>query len=94
MIRKLHTPVPGQGLTKLLGKVADLFAERSHHRFRVFAIHFNEQRKARMTLYECCDMGIGAPGNEIPLPVAGHRPILDVGWTVGNRDAIDNMTTA
>jgi len=69
-------------------------AQRGHYNSRVFAGHFDERGKARMTFHQGCNVTVLAPAQQITLPMTGDGAVFDFRGPFPNGDGIDDLTTA
>src|SRR6478609_11684160 len=77
MIRKLLSPVPGQGLIQFLWQLLRLLDERADYRLGVLTCHLGQHHVTRMTLDQGRDVAVVRPRQEIALPMARHCPIFN-----------------
>ena len=93
VVSHFETSVPGQGLLQLLGKTPNLFDQSLHHRRSALVRNLDQHHIARLTLDERGYMGVVEACDQIPLPMARNRTILDLGRALTDRDRIDNLST-
>ncbi len=79
MVSHFEASVPGQGLLQLLGKTPNLFDQSLHHRRSALVRNLDQHHIPRLTLDERGDIGVVEAGDQIALPMARNRTILDLG---------------
>jgi hypothetical protein len=55
-----------------------MFAQGRDHGVGIFAVDFDEHRKARGAFNQCRKVRVTETCNEVTFPVAGKRPVYDL----------------
>ena len=69
-----------------------MLAQRGDDRRCVFAGHFDEHDKTRMTFHQGCDVTILRACKQIALPMTGNGAVFNLRRSFANRDGIDDLT--
>jgi hypothetical protein len=69
-----------------------MLAQRGDDRRSVFAGHFDEHGKTRMSFHQGCDVTVLAASEQVALPMTGNRAVFNLGWPFPDRDGIDDLT--
>jgi hypothetical protein len=77
----------------LPGKLPSLPTQSFDYPGRVFSFHLDQHREPGLALDQCGDVGVVDARDQVALPVARDRTVLDLGRALANRDGIDDLTT-
>jgi hypothetical protein len=69
-------------------------AQRGHYNSRVFAGHFDQRGKTRMTFHQGGDVTVLASAQQITLPMTGDGAVLDFCGPFPDGDSIHDLATA
>jgi len=67
-------------------------AQRGHDRSRVFAGHFYQRDKTRMTFHQRGDVTVVGAAQQIALPMAGNGTVLNFRGPFPDGDGINDLT--
>jgi hypothetical protein len=70
-----------------------MLAQRGDDRCCIFAGHFDEHGKMRMSFHQGCDMTVFAACGQVALPMTGNSAVFNLRRSFANRDGIDDLTS-
>ena len=88
----LQPSVPGQGAPQGRGELTNLPAQRGDDRRCVFAGHFDQHGKTRVSFHQCGDVTVLGACEQIALPVPGNGAVFNFCRPFPDRDGIDDLT--
>src|SRR5271156_1316260 len=88
----LQPAIPGQRAPQRCGKPANLPAQCSDDRCRVFVSHLDQGSKTRMTFHQRSDVAVFCATNEIALRMAENSAVLDFCGSFPDGDDIYDLT--
>src|SRR5664280_836336 len=86
MLRHLGSLVPGDRLSQLGGELDDLALHRVAHLLGCRALDLQQHHEPRGSLDQRGDARVVRSHDQITLPVAWNRTVLDFGWALRDHD--------
>jgi hypothetical protein len=68
-----------------------MLTQRSNHRFRFFAGHFNQHEETGMPFHECRNIAVLPTPQQIAFPMTRNRSIFRFGRSLADRNRIDDL---
>jgi len=68
-------------------------AQRGHDRRHIFAGHFHQRGKTRMTFHQGGDVSVVRAAQQIALPLTGNGAVLDFRGPFSDGDGIHDLAT-
>jgi hypothetical protein len=82
----LQPSVPGQRAPQGHGELTNLPAQRGDDRRCVFAGHFDQDSKTRMSFHQGCDVTVAGAAEQIALPMTGNGAVFNFCRSFPNGD--------
>jgi hypothetical protein len=90
----LQPTVPGRRAPQCRREFPNVPAQGDDDRHRVFAGHFDQRSKTRMTFHRDGDVTVLGAADEIAFQMTGNGAVLDFHGPFPDADGIDDLTTA
>ncbi len=86
----LQPSVPRQRAPQGRGELTNLPAQRGDDRRCVFAGHFDQEGKTRISFHQRCDVTVPGASEQIALPMTGNSAVFDLCRSFPDGDGIDD----